>query len=355
MQSVITIIIILSGMSAGAIQNDSSFIPCAKTFGGDYYLPKNDTIEEDITISGGRAKIDGVISGDLGVMGGEAIVNGLVDGDIAVFGGNLEIFGRAAGDASIVGGEMLNKGVIEGDIEVIGGTVALDSGSVVKGDINIVGGTVDRDEHAEVGGRIVALDIGKLDKIFPRMGKIFSWQKGFGPWGGVFKGLFLLSALIVIYLLNLLVLLIFPKAVDSIGDRIRGNVWVAVAIGIGIEIVYVPLILLFTVSIIGIPLIPAFALAVFVAGLFGFSAISVIIGERITAGINWKINNRIGLFSLGWFALMIILIFGLFLQPLGFIGLLIFILGLVILFVAMTIGLGGVLYTLVKKEKTAKK
>jgi hypothetical protein len=109
-------------------------IPNAVTFSGDYSLPAGDTIDEDVTVTGGNALIDGVISGDLAVMGGTVDVNGTVTGDVAVFGGNLEMNGFIDGDAAVLGGNIRNKGTIDGDLHVIGGTVYLDSASAINGD-----------------------------------------------------------------------------------------------------------------------------------------------------------------------------------------------------------------------------
>lgn len=330
--------------------NESDFLLCATTVGGDLDVLASDTIREDVTVKGGSAKVDGLIEGDLAVMGGEVDVNGVIDGDVAVFGGNLDILGKITGDAAVFGGNIHNKGTIEGDLFVVGGAVSLDSGSVVGGDISTVGGSVDRDENAFVGGEIQSLELGKLNKFLPRITKALRWPGRF-PGAEVFTGLFSISVLIVIYVLSLLVLLIFPGAIDRIVNKIQNNVWISVASGIGIEVLFVPLIVLFAVSIIGIPIIPLFVLAVLVAMLFGFSASSVTIGDRIKKSLKWQTNNRIGIFSLGWIAIMVIPILGLFLRGLGFAGSLTFLLGLAILYVTITIGLGAVIYALIKREK----
>jgi hypothetical protein len=158
---------------------------------------------------------------------------------------------------------------------------------------------------------------------------------------------------IVVYLLNLLFILLFPKAIEKIEKAIKKNIWIGIAVGIGIEILFVPLILLFVISIIGIPIIPAFVLAVFIGIIFGISGFSVVLGERICAGLNWNLTNKIVLFTLGWFCIMIVLIIGTFLKNTGLLGTLIWILGIVIIYVALTIGIGSVLYALTKREKKA--
>lgn len=324
---------------------------CAQTFAGDFYLKSSDTLNEDVTVSGGNATIDGLINGDLAVMGGSVKINGTVDGDIAVFGGEIENYGKITGDIAVAGGSVKNINRIEGDIAVAGGTVELDSGSVTEGDIAIIGGSVDRSDYAIVNGRITALDIGKIDKIMPKIGPLLRLQQKTSPLKRIFVGFASIAFLVVMYILNLLALLIFPRAIEKIEKMIQKNIWIAIAIGIGLEILFVPLIILFAISIIGIPIIPAFVLAIFVGIIFGLTGISTILGERICQGLNWQIKNRIGQFSIGWLCLMLIPIFGILLNGIGFVGVLIAILSFTILFVAGTIGIGGVLYAMVKKEQ----
>ncbi len=324
--------------------------PCAYKFSGDYHLKSGDTLKEDVSVSGGNALIDGMIDGDLAVMGGSVTVNGTIDGDVAVFGGEIENFGKITGDAAVAGGSIKNHGIIDGDIAVAGGTVILDSGSAVTGDIAIVGGSVDRSDFAIVEGKITTLDIGKIDKVMPRIGRLLRLKQGPYLLGRSLHIITSIAFIVVMYLLSFLSLLIFPQAIEKIKNKIKNNIWICIAIGIGIEILFVPLLLLFVISIIGIPIIPAFVLALFISMLFGITGFSVVLGERICTGLNWNVRNKIGLFSIGWLGMMLVLIIGTLLKNTGFWGTLIWILGMVIFYVAVTIGMGGVLYGL-KREK----
>ncbi|MEO0185551.1 MAG: polymer-forming cytoskeletal protein, partial [candidate division WOR-3 bacterium] len=243
MKKIIPLILLISFAFAGL--EDFQTEPCAHTVAGDFYLKSTDTLEQDVSVSGGNATIDGVIKGDLAVMGGSVIINGSIDGDVAVFGGEIENNGKIMGDAAVAGGSVKNKGRIEGDIAVAGGTVDLDSGSVVAGDIAIVGGSVDRSDYATVNGEITTLDIGKFDRIMPKIGPLLRLhQKGF-PFRRIFVGFASIASLAVMYILNLLALLIFPRAIESIEQKIQKNIWIAIAIGVGLEILFVPLIILF--------------------------------------------------------------------------------------------------------------
>jgi len=322
------------------------FIPIGMTFSGDYHVLETDTIDEDVTVSGGNARIDGVIDGDLAVMGGMVDVNGEVTGDIAVFGGNLDLMGNILGDAAVFGGNVTNKGKIKGDLAVIGGTVLLDSGSVIAGDILMVGGTVDRDDYAEVMGNIESIEIEALEQVLPRISKLFRFPHRL-PGYRLFPRLAFLGMLIVLYVFNLLIIAIFPYAIDKVSDKIKLNVWAALGLGLAIQILFAPILILLLVSIVGIPLAILLPMAVLIGTLFGFSALSLVIGERISKGFGWNVTNSIGLFSLGWITIMLI--------PLvvGLIGPPVTALGWIIIYVAMTIAAGGVLFTFIRRNGTA--
>ncbi len=338
-------------MTVFATSEETTFtVPCGTKVSGDYHIAPGETVEDDITVTGGNAQIEGVLEGDLTVMGGTVLIDGEVGQDVAVFGGRMEVNGLILGDAAVMGGEITHRGTIEGDLVVIGGAVALDSGSVIEGDINLIGGDVDRNDNAVVKGEIKAIEINQLGKLMPGLSKLFK----LGPKlhkVQYFTGAVTMASLIVVFILNLLALVIFPKAMAAIHQKIENELWVSAAIGFGLEIMFAPIILLFVVSIIGWPLIPAFCLAVAIAALFGFSAWSELIGERLVQGLNWHVSNRIGLFTLGWIATMLVLIISIFLWWAGGLGVLILVLGWTIVYIASTIGMGATVYALFKAIK----
>ena len=318
-------------------------IPSAVTFSGDYHLAENDTIDEDVTVTGGNARIDGVIIGELAVLGGTVYISGIIEGEVAVLGGNLEITGLVDGDAAVFGGNVKNRGIIDGELHVIGGTVHLDSGSVVTDDISMVGGTVERDENATVRGNIESVEIEVLEKVLPRISQAFRLPRML-PGTRVFPRVVFLGMLLVLYLFNLLVALIFPTAIEKVEAKIEQSIWASIGLGLALQLLFVPLIVLFAVSIIGIPLIIVLPLAVFLATLFGLSALSLAAGERVCKGFKWNVESMLGRLSLGWLAIMLIPIILILIGPPAF-GI-----GFIIMYIAMTIGLGGVIYTLIKRE-----
>jgi hypothetical protein len=312
---------------------------------GNFYVDTNETIDHDVSVTGGTAVVDGVIDGDLAVMGGEAIVNGSVTGEVAVFGGNLRINGKIDQDAAVFGGAIKNHGVLGGDLAVIGGTVELDSGSTVSGDIVAIGGTIDQDSNAVVNGKVKTVKM-PLSKLVPRISKLFRLGPQLDIMSAVVSRVVILGIIAVFYLLCLLALLIFPAAIDKISVKVRDEFWISLAIGVAIIIAIIPAIVLFAISIVGIPLIFLLPIALAVAGIFGFASISSVVGKRICESAKWKIERRVGVFSIGWLALMAInIIAGAIHFPL------ITIIGIAILWIAWTIGQGAATYAIFKKEQ----
>ena len=315
---------------------------------GDFTLPAGDTIHDDVTVTGGSATIDGVVIGDVAVMGGEVMINGNVLGDVAVMGGNCDLAGTVDGDGAIFGGNLRHTGTITGDIFVVGGTITLDSAAVVSGDISMIGGAIDKHDAAIVEGEVTSIEAEAIHKLLPRISRIFRFP-GHLPGAGVFPRLFFISMLIVIFIVTLLVMLIFPGTVAKIVAALYNNVWAAAGLGLALEVLYVPLIILFAISVVGIPLIPVFALAVFLAVIFGTAALSYVIGERVIQSFKWNITNKVGIFCIGWLTAMILPIVVFLIGPP------IFILGFFIVYVIVTIGIGAVIWTFVRKKEPAVK
>jgi hypothetical protein len=327
---------------------DMKVLTAAQTFGGDFTVETGDTVDEDVTVSGGNADIQGYIDGDLAVMGGKVEITGIVDGDVAVMGGSLELLGEIAGDAAVFGGAIVSKGKIGGDIFVMGGTVTLDSGSVVEGDIASIGGAVQRDSNAVVLGETSTVESEALEKYMPRIGKVFK-LRNLMPRVRVFTGFMSTGPMIVAFLLSLLILVIFTKAIDRILGIIQNDFWVGVAVGIGSEIAFAPAVIFLVISIIGI--LPAILLgpAVFVAILFGFSGLAIVLGEKVCTSLKWKVSNRIGIFSIGWLALMIIPILAVLFSWLGPFSVLLSVIAFIVIYVEITITLGAAVYAIFKK------
>lgn len=312
---------------------------------GDYYVDTNETVEDDVTITGGSATIDGTVDGDLSVMGGEATVNGLIEGEIAVMGGNLRINGTIKEDAAVFGGTVRHKGIIEGDLAAIGGSILLDSGSVVQGDVVTIGGTVERDSGAVVSGEIKSMNL-PFERFVPKLSKFFRFHRPDTVASAIVRRLVALGMIIAFYILCLLAILIFPSGIDKINAKLQNEFWISLAIGFAILMAIIPAIVLFAITIVGIPLIFLLPLALMLAGIFGFASLSSVIGRRICESAKWRVTGRIGIFTIGWLALMAITIIAALVHyPL------ITVISMTMFWIAWIIGQGAVLYAIVKQDR----
>jgi hypothetical protein len=102
---------------------------------GSSLVVGKDEVVHTVTVTGGSAKIYGIVTGDLVVAGGSARIEdgGRVVGNATVFGGSLRVVSgaRVDGDVGIVGGALKRE---EGAI--IGGEV-VDSANGQHGDVNV--------------------------------------------------------------------------------------------------------------------------------------------------------------------------------------------------------------------------
>ncbi len=318
---------------------------------GKMIIESGDTVKEDIKFSGGNAIINGVLDGDFSATGGNIDVNGLIDGDVALFGGSMNVNGTVKGDVAIFGGNIVNKGTANGDLLVAGGSIKLDSGSVVTGDIAIIGGSIEKDTNATVKGEIKSVSSKLFNKAFPKFPSIVRLSERL-PETFAFTASALVAILAIagFFVLMLLAVLIFPKPIESITQKTQINVWIPIAIGFGMQILIVPLIILLAVSLIGIPIIPLFILGLFVCLLLGLTSVFYLVGSRIKHTDDPK-QSLIGKFTLGFIVIMAIPILGALIRIISPVGGFFSVLGFVIIYVVATIGLGAAFYTLVTHRR----
>jgi hypothetical protein len=183
---------------------------------------------------------------------------------IVVIGGSARIDGRAVDDVVVVGGSLHlgPKAVVEGNAVSVGGGVIMEPGATVRGSID--------------------------DNSFPKIsiGPFFtfgsdwgsgSWT-GFAFWGSVVR---LSFTLVVALILTLLA----PGWISSIAGRSPGA---SIVTGLAVEVLFVPalivLVVALTVSIVGIPLLATipFLLAAFAfIWVAGFTGVAVRIGRAL--------------------------------------------------------------------------
>jgi cytoskeletal protein CcmA (bactofilin family) len=200
-----------------------------------------------------------VISGDVTVHRGET-----VDG-VYIANGDVRIAGRVHGNVVVLSGDALVSGTIEGDLLTADGRARLLPSAEVTGDLHYGSERPRIALDARVRG-----SIGKQE--WPDVGGLFSWVGGFLVW---------LAVSVSTAVLGLLLLLISPRAADSIHRRTQERIGPVIAIGIAILIVLPIAALISAVTILGLPLALGIGLALLPLGMVAYVVAAWALGRMI--------------------------------------------------------------------------
>ena len=203
-----------------------------------------------------------------------------IDGDLAVLGGDLTLEPGSVvhGSVLVLGGAIESSGRIEGRAAAASGRIRLGPSAVVTGDVTAAGG-VQRDPQAAVGGRV---------RSGAAAGLWFGW-----PWHlSASPPVWLVQALLAVLAgvaLGLLIALIFPGPLRTTAAAVAGHPVQCLSAGLLGTLAAALAAPLFAVTLLGIPLAILIALALLAAGVYGWVATGLALGERLLlAGGTWR-------------------------------------------------------------------
>ncbi|NNE09033.1 MAG: hypothetical protein HKN20_10785 [Gemmatimonadetes bacterium] len=262
--------------------------------------------------------------------------------DIVQMGGDVIVDAttRVRGDAVALGGNMTVHGIVEGDAVAIGGSLYLEPGSHVKGDAVSIGGRVKKSESASVGGEIVS--------IGPGMGSILPWiydteRTMAERIGSVIRSSFI--GYLLIFFLILIFVDLFGGATDRACTYVAGDVVKSGLVGFLILLLTPVIIGVLAVTVIGLPVIPLYLLGLVVVFFWGMVAVSLeagrVWGTRILPNLSharWLALLGAVLLTLPKYAGKLLAAIG---GPLHIVGWSLSVVGSVILFVAICVGMGS--------------
>jgi len=217
------------------------------------------------------------------------------DGDLAVLGGSLELRegGRIRGDVAVLTGSAVIDGRIDGNLVVLGGSLDLRSHAVVRGDLVTFFGSVSHSEGATVLGQTVdgfrgrgfvwrgwdwAPRLPRIDRTWPWSGDVwFSWV------GGLMRKVLNMLALMA---LGVLLALLLPKQTALVAQTVGDAPLPSIGFGLLTFLVLLILVPLLVVICIGIPVALLLVLAAVAAGIFGWIAIGLLVGQRLLIALN---------------------------------------------------------------------
>ncbi len=261
--------------------------------------------------------------------------------DIVQFGNDIHVEANESveGDVVAILGSIIVEGMVEGDVVAIGGELTIGSRGEIEGDAVAVGGGVTKEPGARVRGETVSIGHGKV--LAPRVCPFFA--------GSVFSRggrlLIFIIWIIMLMVLGVIIMAVFRRGVDNVCVRVRKEAFKMGLIGLLTEVLLIPIMVLFIVTIIGIP-IGVFALPLLfaLAMLLGFVGVSYVVGARLGNGHGRSPYSSLalGLFALHGLVLLAMII-GLPGGGLMVIGKIISFFGWAVLYVAATVGLGAVI------------
>jgi len=220
-----------------------------------------------------------------------------LDGDLVVFNGDvtLEVDSCVAGSVIVWNGSADANGTIEGDLVVSSGDVHLGSDAQVEGDVVCTWDCgLDQEDGSRVDGGIV--EGVPLDGLrswrwghfqIPMLPPLTFWLSGPGQvldW--VFGAIRGLVAILVVAAVGGLVALIWPQQMALVGRTVIESPMPSFGIGLLTAFAGVALVGVLLITICLSPIAVLMALALGVAGLFGWIGVGALVGERLMRALN---------------------------------------------------------------------
>jgi len=278
------------------------------------------TVEGDLQAFAGNVEIaeTGTVTGDLQGAAGSVRIAGTVEEDVEVAAGSFTIAqsGTVGGDVEAAAGSFLLDGTVEGSVQVGAGSITLADGAVVGGDF-VYDGELTRAGGATVDGELredpdLALD------VFPGIPAFVGW-------------LATLSSILLTLVVGALLLAVFPGTSAAIAERAISSTLRTLGVGFLALLAGPLLFVLLLVTIVGIPLAVLWLLLYVVVLLLSFVWGEYAVGAALLSLGDY--DNR-------WAALVVgvLVVFVLGRVP---------ILGGIVEFVVLLLGLGGLSLSLV--------
>lgn len=222
-----------------------------------------------------------------------------VSRDVVSFGGDVVIEEGAsvAGDVVIFGGDIDVAGEIGHRIMSFGGGATLESTAVIGDDVRMFGGGLDRKEGATVRGQILR----NSSTTFPRVRfvppvpsfRYGVWSIGNGIVEGFINGLVTTFGLAA---LGVLIIVFLPNQLKQVGDVAQQSALPSLGVGCLTWLVVPPLMILFILTCLGIPLSALMGILFVAAGVLGWVAISAILGDRLLNAL--KVQNSVPILAM---------------------------------------------------------
>ena len=219
---------------------------------------------------------DGVIA-----IFGDAHVDGEVFDAVVTIFGNAHVTGPVHGGVVSLFGNTYIDGPVQEAAVAVFGDLELGPNARVDGDIAVVAGKLTRDPGAEVHGKseIVAGGFPALESVRLWIekclfyGRLLAFEPGLW-WAWVIAGGFLLFYIVIA--------LLFDRSVVRCVETLETQPGQSTVASLMTVVLTPVMFIVLAISVIGIAVIPFFAMALFVASLFGKAVALAALGRRVT-------------------------------------------------------------------------
>jgi hypothetical protein len=274
---------------------------------------------------------------------GTAVFHRIIRNDIVKAGTDIVIEEDelVEGDVTGLGADVTVEGKVEGSVVAVGGDIIVTSTGEIEKDATSVGGYIRKQPGGLIRGELV--EVGFVPRHMLRTPFRPGLPRGFPFMAGIFKVLFLLF-------IGLIVFSVAPDHVKRVRTKLEKEMLKSGLVGLLGEILILPIFILLIITIIGIPVaILVQPLAILLAAILGYTAVSLYIGERIKENTNIKPQTVLLTVLLGIIAVELIPIFakiiGVAGAPGSGIGLALMICYWFLIYLILTIGFGAVILT----------
>jgi cytoskeletal protein CcmA (bactofilin family) len=232
-------------------------------------------------------------SGDLLIFGGSVTVeeNASVSGNIVLFGGSLTIAGEVGGDLVLVGGSGLlrSTALVKGDLNTVGGSLQIKTGARVMGVTNNF--TSPSSFNYDLPNQITSPDI---QDIPGEISRVVNSSINFNPFSDF---AWLLVKSLGWAALAALVILFFDEPTRRVSRAVLHQPVIGGSIGLLTLVVAGILTVVLTLTILLIPVALIGLLVLAFASAFGWVAIGLEVGQRISQAFHkeWALPLTAGL------------------------------------------------------------
>jgi len=230
-------------------------------------LPEESAVEESLEVS---MDLDS-LGDDVVAVGGHLKADGVVKGDVVCVGGTFDVDAKIEGELVLIGstGKIGPNTVVEQEFVMVGSRAEIDSAAVFKGERT----------NIQING------IGDLVRLIAKGNKSGDWtlEKNLFEISDIFG---MLAAFLVMFGIAIATVAVV-KQHKRVESTILESPLFIFLMGLLAEVLFVPAIIILAVSIVGIPFIPLFILAVLAGLLFGWATVVNYCGKWIAEKL-WK-------------------------------------------------------------------